>query len=138
MSEPIQNTGGGRAYRVHLLGDAEFCAAGVAHREGGRRAVLEWRHVRHVLAAEVGEPEGVRTIVFDLVARADGDWVAYRLDAEPGEEALQMARRIERSLAAGCSSASLKSIAADGIPTRWYPDLKSLEEENARWLEGAA
>jgi hypothetical protein len=50
------------------------------------RALLRWADVLGAVAAEVGEPEGVRTIVFDLLARASrGGLVAVRLDAEPGE-----------------------------------------------------
>jgi len=92
--------------------------------------------VEHAIAAEVGEPEGVRTTVFDLVVRENGGWLAYRLDAEPGEDAMDLAQGIARSLPAGCSSASLKSLATDGIPGRWYPDLDDFEQEAIRLLEG--
>jgi hypothetical protein len=137
MSDSFQSPIGSAAYRVHLLGDPEVCAGGVSHREAGRRPLLPWSRVRHAIAAEVGEPEGVRTIVFDLVVRESGGWVAYRLDAEPGEAAMELAQNIERSLGAGCASASLKSLATDGIPTRWFPDLESFEEEAVRLLEGS-
>jgi hypothetical protein len=136
MSDSFQGSSGSANYRVHLLGDPEVSAAGVSHREGGYRTLLPWSRVEHAIAAEVGEPEGVRTIVFDLVVRESGGWLAYRLDAEPGEDAMLLAQGIEHSLRAGCSSASLKSLATDGIPTRWYPDLDGFEEESIRLLKG--
>jgi hypothetical protein len=136
MSDAFQGSTGSAHYRVHLLGDPEVCAAGITHREGGRRTLLPWSRVEHAIAAEVGEPEGVCTTVFDLVVRESGGWLAYRLDAEPGEDAMNLAQGIARSLRAGCSSASLKSLATDGISARWYPDLDDFEQEAIRLLEG--
>lgn len=136
MSDSFRGSMGSTNYRVYLLGDPEICAAGVTHREAGRRTLLPWSRVEHAIAAEVGEPEGVRTTVFDLVVRESGGWLAYRLDAEPGEDAMNLAEGIARSLRAGCSSTSLKSLATDGIPTRWYPDLDGFEQEAIRLLEG--
>jgi hypothetical protein len=136
MSDALQGSTGSARYRVHLLGDPEVCAAGVTHRKGDRRTLLPWSRVEHAIAAEIGEPEGVRTTVFDLVVRESGGWLAYRLDAEPGEDAISLAQDIARSLRAGCPSTSLKSLATDGIPTRRYPDLVSFEQEAIRLLEG--
>ncbi len=136
MGHLFQGSTGSATYRVHLLDDPEVCAAGVAHREADRRTLLPWSRVEHAIAAEVGEPQGVRTIVFDLVVRESDHWLAYRLDAEPGEHAMNLARGVQRSLRAGCSSASLKSLATDGIPSRWYPDLDGFEEATIRLLEG--
>ena len=135
MSGSFQGSTGSANYRVQLLGDPEICAAGLAHREAGRRTLLPWSRVEHAIAAQIGEPEGVCTTVFDLVVRESGGWLAYRLAAEPGEDAMNLARGVERSLRAGCSSASLKSLATDGIPTRWYPDLADFEQEAIRLLE---
>jgi len=136
MSDAFRGSTGNAHYRVHLLGDPELCAAGVAHRKGGRRTLLPWSRVEHAIAAEVGEPQGVRTTIFDLVVSKSGGWLAHRLDAEPGEDAMHLARGIAQSLRAGCSSASLKSLATDGIPARWYPDLDGFEREAIRLLEG--
>jgi hypothetical protein len=136
MSDALQGSTGSAHYRVHLLGDPEVCAAGVTHRKEGHRTLLPWSRVEHAIAAEVGEPEGVRTIVLDLVVRESGGWLAYRLDAEPGEDAMKLAQDIARSLRASCPSASLKSLATDGIPTRWYPDLDGFEQEVLQLLEG--
>ena len=136
MSDSCHGATGSANYRVYLLGDPEVCAAGVTHRKAGRRTLLPWSRVEHAIAAQIGEPEGVCTTVFDLVVRENGSWLAYRLAAEPGEDAMNLAQGIAQSLRAGCSSASLKSLATDGIPTRWYPDLDDFEQEVIRLLEG--
>ena len=50
--------------------------------------------ILHALAAEVGEPEGVRTVVFDLlVERKATGCVVCRFDADPGPEAKALASR---------------------------------------------
>ena len=97
-------------------------------RPGAGRELLRWRDVLGAVAAEVGEPEGVRTIVFDLLAQASrGERVALRLDVEPGEPAAALAQVISAALGER-ARASIKSLAADGIATLWFPDLASFEE----------
>lgn len=119
----------GSRYRVHVLRAPEVDERGVLHGPPEARTLLSWGKVRCALAAEVGEPEGVRTIVFDLAVEVAGaDSVAYRLDADPGEDARRVARIAEEALGPGCSTASIKSVATDGIPSRWYPDLEAFEE----------
>src|SRR5258705_10142743 len=76
------------AYRLHSLEEPRVSAAGIEHGPGRGRELLRWRDVIGAVAAEVGEPEGVRTIVFDLLARASrGARVAVRLRAHPGAPA---------------------------------------------------
>ena len=50
-----------------------------------------------------------------------------RLDAEPGEDAMKWATAIERALAPELSAPSIKSLAAEGSPSRWYQDLEEFE-----------
>jgi hypothetical protein len=95
-------------------------------------SLVEWPAIRWALAAEVGEPEGVRTIIFDLVVdRISGpDGSAFeirRLDAEPGEDAMKWATAIDRALAPELSAPSIKSLVAEGSPSRWYQDLEEFE-----------
>lgn len=125
-------------YRVELLESPVATPEGVTHGSRGARSLLPWSEVRWAVAAEVGEPQGVRTIVFDLVSRSsDGEWRAHRLDAEPGEDAMALARVVERGLGAGRKVPSIRSLAADGIPARWYPDLPSFEEDAFEELSDA-
>ena len=74
--------------------------------------MLEWSRIEHVIAAEVGEPQGVCTIVFDLVLEADDeDWVVCRFDADPSEDAMEIARAIAGALPADRVGGSIKSLA---------------------------
>ena len=109
---------------------------GLGYECEGTRTLLPWAEVEHVFAAEVGEPEGVRTIVFDLLTPEDDGFRVLRLDAEPGEEAMHLARAIQQRSGPSCQSASLKSVATDGIPSRWFPDLRSFEEDALSEVEG--
>lgn len=138
-------------YRVTLLDGACATAEGIAHLappdpDRGDRgpqgeperqpSLLAWSEVTEALAAEVGEPEGVRTIVFDLVVGVrGGDYRVCRLDADPGEDAMNLARTIEAGLGADVDSPSTKSVATDGTPSRWYPDLHSLAKDAVRILD---
>jgi hypothetical protein len=88
--------------------------------------------VQRALAAEVGEPEGVRTIIFDLVvdriSLPEGmTFAVRRLDAEPGEEAMAVARAIQNALEPEDIAPSIKSLAAEGTPSLRYQDLEEFE-----------
>jgi len=128
----------GTRYRVHLLRDPQLSRWGVAYLKEDHCGLLLWGEVEHAMAAELGEPEGVRTIVFDLLARDGDGWLAHRFDAEPGEEAMDVAIAIANGLGHAAQDGSIKSIATDGIPTRWYPDIESFERETLHLLEGVA
>ncbi|HEX9814055.1 MAG TPA: hypothetical protein VGB31_03805 [Myxococcota bacterium] len=119
-------------YRVRLLENPELRERGIAHGDPANPGLVEWSAIRWALAAEVGEPEGVRTIIFDLVVDrvsepGGGAFEVRRLDAEPGEEAMRLAMAIERALAPGLSAPSIKSLATEGSPSRWYQDLEEFE-----------
>jgi hypothetical protein len=98
---------------------------GILHGNGG--SLLPWSDVDTAIAAEVGEPEGVRTVVFDLVVEQTGERRILRLDAEPGAGAMQLARAVYRGVSRGRKLSSIESLAADGTPAHWYPDLDSFE-----------
>ena len=130
---------GGERYLSRLLEEPRIGPRGVRHRAAGASSLLRWEVVRHAIAAEIGEPEGVRTIVFDLIAEvATGSLIAHRMDAEPGEEAMETARALTHRLAPEICGACLKSLAADGIPSRWYPDLESFEDDAVELLRDSA
>ena len=115
------------AYPLQLLEEPRVSAAGIEHGPDRGRELLRWRDVIGALAAEIGEPEGVRTIVFDLLARASrGVRVAVRLDAEPGAAAAAVAQTIAAALG-DRARPSIKSLAIDGTASLWFPDLASFE-----------
>ena len=137
-SSPRTHTApGAPGYRVHLLCEPVAVEGGVLHRVGASTYILEWDRVQCALAADVGEPEGVCTIVFDLVTNLGAEGcVACRMSAEPGDEAMEVARAVERGLADARCFPSVQSVATDGKPARWYPDLISLDEANLEAVRG--
>jgi hypothetical protein len=123
-------------YHVDVLSWAEVGDHGVTYLNGGRRETLQWASVLHGLAAEVGEPEGVRTVVFDLVVeRKDRECVVCRFDAEPGLEAQEVAMQIAAGLGRTRCSRSLRTLASDGAASRQVPDLEALAEQAIAELE---
>jgi hypothetical protein len=122
-----------RPYPSVVLEDPRLRATGIEHGPGSFRELVRWRDVIGAVAAEVGEPEGVRTIVFDLLARTSAGRVALRLDADPGEPAAELARAIARAIGERART-SIKSLAAEGTPTRWFPDLGEFERAAAEEL----
>jgi hypothetical protein len=116
-------------YRVELLAGARAVEGGILYGAGNDLRLLRWEEVCFAVAAEVGEPEGVRTIVFDLVLGCDAEgWRAARLDADPGPGAEAIARAIHAGVAPQQRGPSIKSLASDGVPSWWYSDLEAFEE----------
>jgi hypothetical protein len=90
--------------------------------------LLAWSRVRRAFAAEVGEPEGIRTVVFDLVIGIEGsECLALRFDAEPGDDARSIARAIELGLGPDLCDASLHTVAAEGFAPFTHPDLEPFD-----------
>jgi hypothetical protein len=128
-------------YRVEVLPDWQLCERGIAYGDPANRSLLQWDAIQRALAAEVGEPEGVRTIIFDLVVdRISGPegltFAVRRLDAEPGEEAMAVARAIEMALEPEHIAPSIKSLAAEGTPSLRYQDLEEFEATALHSLTG--
>lgn len=122
-------------YRVEVLPWAEVTADGIAFREGPEDRTLPWGRILHALAAYVGEPEGVCTIVFDLVVeRKETECLVCRFDADPGEAAQNAARALVERLGRTRCSRSLADLAKEGVPTRSYSDLDSLAEASLEEL----
>jgi len=114
-------------YCVDVLYSAEVGEHGIVYMNGSRREMLQWASVLHALAAEVGEAEGVRTVVFDLlVERKDEECVVMRFDAEPGLDAQEVAMQIAAKLGRARCSRSLTALAAEGQASRQVPDLETL------------
>jgi len=122
---------------VVLLPEAFADGRGVFYRRRDRLFLLPWSQVEAAHAAEIGEPEGVQTVVFDL-ALTGRPWERCRLDADPGEAARVLGQAIEGGLGRGRCTASLRAVALEGYATRSYPDLESFEEDAPReWRRSA-
>ena len=136
----LATSGHEQCYRVSVLSDASPSEQGIRYRESREFQLLEWSTIHTALAGEVGEPEGVRIIIFDLVVdrvvKPQGVcfWVC-RLAAEPGEAAMNLAVAITRAIGDNASP-SIKSLAAEGSPSLWYPDLEEFEAAAVQFLSG--
>jgi hypothetical protein len=128
-------------YRVHLLPGAKPTERGVLYRRGSARFLLAWGRVAYAFAAEVGEPEGVRAIAFDLAVEVSGPiCVACRMEAEPGEDAMRVARAIQLGVGPELCNPCIKSLAADGAPSLSFPDTETFGEavlESVRFVGSA-
>lgn len=114
-------------YRVDVLPWAAVADDGVQFREGVETRLLPWSRVQFALAAQVGEAEGVSTVVFDLVVeRKHTDVLVCRFDADPGDSAQEVARQLLMVLGRERCSRSLADLAAEAVPSRCYEDLESL------------
>lgn len=121
-------------YAVSILRGARPEPEGLRHGGG----LVSWGAILDVRAAEVGEPQGVRAVVFDLVVGRDGQcWQVSRFDVEPGDEAVLVARQLAAALPPRCLAASIKSLAADGSPGEWHPDSASFDESSLAALTAA-
>ena len=121
------------AYVVRLLAPAVCEGTGLRAASG---ECLRWSDIQRVLCADVGEPEGVRTLVFDLVLDVRPDEVRVaRVDADPGPAAQALAGALLQGLPGDCSDAELREVAKDGLTNRWFPDLESFEDANTAQLE---
>ncbi|MCC6642828.1 MAG: hypothetical protein IT386_16830 [Deltaproteobacteria bacterium] len=120
-----------------VLPEARADGPGILYRREEGLFLLPWRCIAAAHAAEVGEPEGVLTVVFDLaVASVPGG--RCRLDADPGEAARGLGQSIERGIGRGRCTASLRAVALEGYATRSYPDLESFEADSPElWRRSA-
>jgi len=133
----VHYAGDGTVTRVRVLvpSEPEFCPRGVLFRCTGRPYLLVWERVCNVLAAEVGEPEGVRATIFDLMSALEsGELGVCRISAEPGESARVWAHTLLVALGKQRCSASLCAVAERGFASRCYPDLASFEEAEFKAL----
>jgi hypothetical protein len=131
------DAGRGARWHVAILPEARAEARGVLYRRGGRLFLLPWGRVSAAHAAEVGEAEGVQTVVFDL-ALVGRPRARCRLDADPGEAARALGQAIERGLGRSRCSASLRAVALEGYATRSYPDVESFEADAPHELQRSA
>lgn len=123
-------------YVVRLLADAQPASEGLVHLTADGEQHVDWGDVQYVLAAEIGEPQGIRIVVFDLVvASGDGTWSVLRLDEEPGEDAEAVAQVLTAAIPAQRLGAAVKSLATESVLAEWFPDVPSYEEAAVAVLE---
>jgi hypothetical protein len=115
-------------YAVRLLADAQPAPEGLVHLTADGVQHVGWGDVQYVLAAEIGEPQGIRTILFDLVlAGRDGCWSVLRFDEEPGEDAEAVAEILAAAIPTDRLGAAVKSLASESVVAEWFPDVPTFE-----------
>lgn len=124
-----RSPGARRVWAVVVLPEARADGRGVFYRRGGRLFLLPWDAVGGAHAAEVGEPEGVQSLVVDLLL-AGRSQARCRLAADPGEEARTLCLAILRGIGRERCTASLRAAASEGYATRSYGDLESFEADS--------
>lgn len=129
-------------YRIHLLPDAKPTERGVLYRRGGERFLLDWNRIQCAFAARVGGPGEKQRIAFDLAIETSGPvCVACRMVAEPGEEAMHLARAILVGVAPEACNPCIKSLADEGVPCLSFVDTETFGEavlESIRFLGSAS
>lgn len=126
-------------YSVRLLADVRPAPEGLVHRTVAGEERVAWADVHYALAAEIGEPQGIRIVVFDLVmGDADEPWQILRFGAEPGEDAEAAAQVLAEVLPPQRLGAAVKSLASETVVGEWYPDLPTFEEAAVSLLAARA
>jgi hypothetical protein len=116
-------------YRVHLLPGAKPTERGVLYRRGTERFLLAWGRVERAFAAQVGESEGARAIAFDLAIEVRGPvCVSCRMEAQPGEDAMRIAKAIQLGVGSEACSPCIESLAADGVASLSFSDTGTFGE----------
>jgi len=116
-------------YRVYLLPGAKPTERGVLYRRGREQFLLAWGRVERAFAAQVGDPEGVRTITFDLAVEVRGPvCVVCRMEAKPGEDAMRIARAIQLGVGPEACNSCIESLASDGVASLLFPDTETFGE----------
>jgi hypothetical protein len=113
---------------VRFLDAPVVTRRGIEHRVGAGDALLEWDRVVWGIAAMVGEPEGVCTIVFDLLVEgSESKQSVCRFDADPSDGAIPISIALVDYLGSERCGPSLLAMAKEGSTGLWYPDLESFE-----------
>jgi hypothetical protein len=122
-------------YQVQVLAAPVVSRRGIEHRVRDGEELLPWDRVAFAIAAMVGEPEGVCTIVFDLLIEGSGSPLRVcRLDADPAEDAIPLAAAIADYLGRSRCGPSLLAMATEGSTGMSFADLESFEAASIRLL----
>lgn len=112
-------------HRVLTIEIPHFGARGFHWRAPSGAQFKPWDEVERARAAEVGEPEGVRTIVFEVLLR-DPPRV-LRFCCDPLDGAQSLADTLATALGGRCSKV-LRDYAREGHMALTVPDLGLLDE----------
>lgn len=111
------------AWAIRVIERPEFSVDGVEGIAEGA-VTIPWSTLSRAFVAEVGEPEGVRAVVFDLAqAGADPGPTLWRFGIDPYDAPKLIAQWIVEALGSSRCSLSLLTLAKEGVPTQFYTHL---------------
>lgn len=118
-----------REWTIWVVSPPGLHAYGLSLEWAGKKYEIEWNEIERVFAAEVGEPEGIRAIVFDLIWTGGPEGpVLLRFSVDPCDGPKHPAQRFVDSLGESRCSGSLRSLARDGRATDCFSHLDTLDE----------
>ena len=135
MTAPGLAERGYREWTIWVVDQPELSADGIRIAWEGATHAVAWSEIDRAFAAEVGEPEGVRAMVFDLAWSGAPDAPAIlRFSVDPSEGPKRPAQHVVEALGAELCSDSLRALANDGRPTEHYSHIDFLDEALLTWL----
>jgi hypothetical protein len=101
----------------------------------GDRYEVDWTEIEKALAAEVGEPEGIRAVIFDLVwPGAPPGAAILRFSVDPCDGPKRPAQLLVAALGEARCSGSLLGLAREGRPTDRFSHLDQIDDALAEAL----
>ena len=129
MSAPTPASSFYREWTFWVLQQPLLHSAGIQVEWQGKRHDIGWSEIARAFAAEVGEPEGIRAVVFDLAWPAAPECPAIlRFSVDPCDGPKRPAQLFLDSLGVASCSNSLRSLATDGRATDLYSHIDLLDE----------
>ncbi len=132
MGKPMSRApanGGYCEWTIGVIPAPHLAPTGIELEWQDRHCVIAWEDVAHAFAAEVGEPEGIRAVVFDLMCTAEVTGaVLLRFSVDPSDGPKGPAQRLVEVLGPKRCSHSLQAVAREGCATDRYSHLDQLDE----------
>lgn len=118
-----------REWTIWVVPQPGLDLRGISLEWDGSKYEIEWGEIGRAFAAEVGEPDGIRAVVFDLVWNDGPDGaVMLRFSVDPSDGPKHPAQLFVDSLGGWRCSASLQSLARDGRATDRFSHVDALDE----------
>ncbi len=128
-----------REWTIWVVSRPALHGAGVDLEWEGCRHQVVWPAVQRAFAAEVGEPEGVRAVVFDLLwSDAPEGPTVVRFSVDPSEGPKRPAQQLVDSLGEARCSVSLRCLAREGQASDRFSHLDLLDEALLEALSSSA